>query len=183
MYAPVLAAAPTTPVVSKADAKKHLEVDYDDRDEMIEAFVAAATVHVERVIKQKIQVQTWQQDFDGFCSVIRIPFGPVVAGSVVVSYLDEAAVRQTVATNQYAVYSDYLGSYVRFVDDFDTPTDLYEAAAVRVTWGAGETPPAPLVSAIKLILGDLFANREAQTGNTLQENPTVKALLSTYLNF
>ena len=47
--------------------------------------------------------------------------------------------------------------------------------------GAEVDVPSPVVSAILLVLGDLYVNREAQsTGKALVENQTVNRLLSPY---
>lgn len=164
----------------------HLRVDPDNHDDDVDiaAFVKAATMHVERVTNYVAGIQqTWRQDFDGFCSVMRLPVGPVTAVSSI-TYKDEAGSPTTVNASDYDLLSDQLGSYVRFKDDYAYPSNLYEVAAVRVTWTAGqEAPPEPLVSAVKLIVGDLYYNREGQIDGSIQENPTVRALLSTYRVF
>lgn len=179
MYLPVLVEA-ADPPLSLEDAKAHLYVDHEDDDGVIEAFVAAATAHVERVTSFLLAEQTWQQDFDSFCGIIRLTKGPVSAVDSI-TYRNEAGQLSTVDGDDYGLFADSISSYVRFKDNFSRPSDLYQAAAVRVTWTAGqEEVPAPLIAAIKLIVGDLYANREAKTENNLQENPTVKALLSTY---
>lgn len=179
MHLPVLV-DPADLVLSVEDAKAHLYVDHSDDDEIIEAFIEAATAHVERVTGYVLGLQTWQQDFDDFSSILRLPIGPVSEIDSV-TYRTEAGVETPVDEANYEQLADPLSSYVRFKDDYSLPSDLYEVGAVRVTWIAGqEVVPPPLIASIKLILGDLYQYREAKIDGSIIENPTVKALLSTY---
>jgi uncharacterized phiE125 gp8 family phage protein len=182
MHSPLLVEA-AEPILTTAEAKKHLNVDFTDDDALIDALVEAATVHVQRKCGVLLGEQTWRQDFDSFWQKLRLPHSPVTAITSVV-YLDEDGQSATVNASNYELFADALGSFVRFKDSYSLPSNLYQIGAVRVTFEAGyEEVPAPLLSAVKLILGDLYADREAKVVSGLVENPTVTALISTYRRY
>lgn len=182
MHLPVLVTPASAPV-SLANAKLHLHVDHTDDDTAITAFINAATIHVGRTTRYAVGTQTWRQDFDSFSTIIRLPIGPA-ASITSITYRDTAGDSTTVSGSNYELFTDALGPYVRFKDAYSLPSNLYQAGAVRITWVAGEaTVPEDIVAAIKLIIGDLYQNREAKVGNDIIENQTVKNLLSTYRVF
>lgn len=211
MYAPVLVTAPSAQPFTLDELKKHLRVDTESGDEptiedtMIEAYQKAAIDHIERSCGVALEEQTWRIDFDNFGCRMRLPKQPAIAIDSV-SYRNVEGQLATVAADDYALMSDSIGPYVRFKDAFSAPNGLYQVGAVSVTWTAGhaitpaveadpetdppveaadsvDTVPPAIKAAILLMVGDLYENREAKVGNDIQENPTVKALLSTYRVF
>lgn len=192
MYTPVLITPPSRKPFTTDEVKAHLRVDGAGEDALIDGFQAAAVAHIERTCGLALEQQTWRVSFDAFCQVLRLPIRPALQITGITLRNDEGQL-STVDSDDYALLSDSIGPYARTKDDYTAPGDLYEAGAVTVTWTAGhpetpasgETPaisnvPAALKAAVLLLVGDLYANREAKVGNDLEENSTVKALLSTY---
>jgi len=192
MYSPVRVAAPAVTPVSLDETKKHLLVDSTFQDYLITTLIEAATAHLDGwtgILGRCICEQTWRQDFDGFCSEMRLGLGPVLE---VVSVTSRNAAGQisTVAADNYLLRTDELSGYVRFRDAFSAPSDLGESAAVSVTYRAGYAnvgadpvrsgAPAQIKAAILLLVGHWYANREAVvTGTIATQLPmAVDALLA-----
>lgn len=160
--------------VSTSDAKLHLRVTDTAEDALITALVQAAQAHVEQVLGAPLSAETWEQSFDGF------PCGPMVLLKQPVTALasvkyDVDSVETTLDPADYRV--DLAGRRV-WADSWPTADDL---ASVRVRFTAGYTTlPAPLKAAVLLLVGDLYANREAKQAADLTKNFTVDALLFPY---
>ena len=53
---------------------------------------------------------------------------------------------------------------------------------VQAGWANAAAIPAPITSAMLLIVGDMFSNRDAKVQANLVENPAVDMLLAPYRN-
>ena len=173
--------------VSLAEAKMHLRVDAADEDGLIAGLIAAATAHLDGwagVLGRCLCEQTWRQDFDRFARVLRLPLGPV-ASIASVTWRNAAGQVATVAGANYLLRHDAAGSYLRFRDDFDFPTDLHCTAAVIATSVCGTSPedtPAPIKAAMLLLVGHWYRKREdVVTGTIATQLPaSVSALIAPY---
>lgn len=199
MHAPVLVTAPMVLPVTREAAKQHLKREATEtfEDSLIDAYLAAAVSHLDGwtgILGRAMCPQTWRQDFDCLSRCIRIPVGPVISVTSITTRNSDGELA-TIATDNYAIYADAIGSYVRFKDAYSYPTDLYEKGAVRLTWLAGypvTAPDAPALPvslapdaikhAILLMIGNWHANREAVVlGTIVAELPfAVQALLAPY---
>lgn len=188
MLAPVRTVAPTETPVSLVDMKLHLHVDRDDEDTLIQAYIDAATAHLDGytgIVGRALVTQTWRQDFECFRSCLRLPIGPVasVAG---VTYYDAANVSQTLATSVYDRFTDALGSYLALKSGQQAWPSVYARRdAVSVTFVAGNAAadvPAPLRVAVMLLAANWYENREAvNVGNITSEMPMgVSTLIAPY---
>lgn len=160
--------------VTTADALAHLRADSADTT-LVESLVLAAQAHVEEVLGAPLTAETWEQSFDGFpCGALALLKQPVTAVASVKYDLDGAEV--TLDPADYRV--DLAGRRVWSATAWPATDAL---ASVRVQFDAGYTDvPARLKAAILLIVGDLYANREAKQGTDLATNPTVNRLLWPY---
>lgn len=155
--------APAAPVVTLAEAKKHLRVSHDYDNDEIEAMVAAATAAIEgpNGIGIALSPQTWRLSLDHFPCEIVIPLGPVTAISSV-GYVDSNGDAATVSSFR----KDLDSSPVRLwpARDESWPAIVCEPGAVKVTFvcGYAETPP-DLGWAIKLMVGHFYEHRESVT--------------------
>jgi uncharacterized phiE125 gp8 family phage protein len=140
MLAPVLVTAPAAPVVTLADAKKHLRVDHTDDDDMITALIAAATSYLDGwsgiLLGRALVNQTWRQDFHCFERKLRLPLAPVSAVSSV-KWRNTDGEIATIAADNYALQADHRGPLVRFEDGYSFPSPLYETGGVLVEFVAG----------------------------------------------
>lgn len=178
--------APQSKPVDVASARAHVEVFGTAHDAKLEAMIDAAIAHLDGrdgVLGRALVDQTWELDLDRFpAGAICLPLPPLQSVESV-KYIDDAGIQQTLPASAYKVE---LGEHGRVWPAFGTawPTSRAESAAVTVKFKAGfgadasAVPPA-IRSAILLIVGDLFENREGQ-GGQLFENATVDRLLFPY---
>lgn len=191
MLAPVRTVAPVGVVVTLAEAKRHLGVDFADHDAMIEGFVGAAAQLLDGwsgILGRCLLTQTWRQDFDGFgCDAIRLPLGPnVVVTSV--TYRDVVDEAQALPGETWAgPYLDAIGAYIKLAYGQAWPPTYCRDDAVSVTFTAGygadgSAVPLPIRQAILLLVGHWYENREAvNIGNITTALPfAVDALLAPY---
>ena len=173
---------PASEQVTLADAKLHLRVIDSAEDTLIDAMITAAREHVEKLLGYALVTQSLRATLVGFPASIELPGIVTTVSSV--KYTDADGVEQTLAPAAYAV--DMSGGGARIVPVYGTswPATRCEPASVRVAFVAGyaaNAVPKSLCAAIKLIVGDLFENREAavtaQGVMVTIENPTVDCLI------
>lgn len=203
MHGPVLVTPAAMMPVSLTEAKGHLRVDFNEDDKLIEGFIAAATAHLDGwtgVLGRCLVEQEWRQDFDGFARELCIPLGPVIGG-LSVTWRNAAGQVSTVSPSSYDLRTDAGGrTLLAFDTSYSFPSGLHESRAVSVTYKAGyptipevpadgDTPaipaqttvPAPIKTAILLLVGHWYQNREAVTGETANVLPfAVDALIGPY---
>lgn len=153
MLAPVRTADPATTPVSLAEAKADMRVDHTDDDAQITGHIASATDHLDGwtgILGRAIITQTWRQDFDCFTAKLRLPLHPV-ASITSVTYFDGDNAQQTLSTDVYELLKDGAGPYIARKADQVWPGTKNRAAAVSVTFVAGEAAaPAAIKAAILL---------------------------------
>ena len=169
MRPPVLVTAPAALPVSVEDVKRHLRVEASDDDGLITALIQAAVATLDGysgLLGRCLVSQTWRQDFDRFCRQMRLRLPASEVSSI--TWRNSAGQMATVSGDDYALEQDAVGSFVRFKNAWSHPSDLYEAAAVSISYqaGYGEIPaadsgaanpvPAPIRTAIILMVGDLY---------------------------
>ncbi|SLN36614.1 Phage gp6-like head-tail connector protein [Aquimixticola soesokkakensis] len=170
MHRPVLITSPTETPVTLAEAKGHLRVDFDDDDSLISGYISAATVHLDGyagLLGRCMVSQTWEQKYDRWRRVLRLPFPDV--SSVEVGYTDEDDEEITVSTDLYTVLQDQRGHYIRFSDRFSSPNVGPDRAGIRISFNAGfgaaADVPWSLKAAILLFVGSLYVNRETSASD------------------
>lgn len=179
---------PCAPVVSLADMKAHLRVDYSDDNQLITDLTAAATEHLdgkEGILGRALLEQTWELRMDRFPREIRIPLPPLISVDKV-QYLDSNASRVTIDPSVYVVTGEGGRGVIHLVAGACWPVvPLHhpERAIVQFTAGYEDGVPAPIKSAIKLLVGSLYQNREHLViGQTAIVLPwAVEALLQRYV--
>lgn len=190
MYRPVLVTPPSAadPIVTYAEAKAQCRRDDDEEQALIEALVGAATAHLDGwtgILGRCLVTQTWRQDFDAFCPVLRLPL--VAAGITELrAFAEDDNTGSVVTSTNYELLEDALGSYIRFIDDYAFPSSVRETRGVRITftagYGAASTVPKDIKQAMLLLIGHWFMNREAvNIGSSTTEMPIgAQALLAKY---
>lgn len=167
-------AAPAAEPVATAEAKSHLRVDITADDTLIDAYVKAGREWVENFCNRALITQTWKYYLDEFPAEdhIDIPLPPLQSITSI-TYTD---INGTVATMSASDYiADTASEPGRVVLGYGKswPSDsLYPSNPICITFvagygAAGAAVPESLRTAIKLITGDLYENREASvaTGN------------------
>lgn len=185
---------PEGAVVSVEDMKAHLRIDSTDDDDLVETMTAAVTQHLDgrdgKLGRARLE-QTWELRLEWFPQIVRIPLPPLIAVEAI-EYLDDDGARQPFLSTRYVVSGEGGRGQVRLLRGQCWPRlacDRPEPAIVRFRAGYldGNSPPqanvpAPIVAAIKLMTGTLYANREhVVLGTTAIEIPwAAEALLAPY---
>lgn len=197
--------------LTMAQAYAHLRLDPEGsplahpEDALVLEAIAAAREHVEGLLNRTLMQCTLRLSAGGFpghwdpaarrnIPALRLYRPPVLRVSAV-QYFDASNVLQTVDAASYYL-TDQQVPELRFVTGFNAPAVYDRPDALRVDYVAGYTPegsppatqadyvanlPAVLISAMKLVLGDLYENRESQVPGALYENAAVKALLARHV--
>lgn len=195
MLAPVRVTAPEILPVSIEEAKARLRVDHGDDDDVINAYLAAAVEHLDGwtgILGRCLVEQEWRQDFEAARQTLPLPLGPVI-DIVSVSFTDAAGNGAVVDPADYELKVDAAGRGGVLLRYEAVPRG--RPASVQFKAGyltipaqadperpAESTVPAPIKTAIMLMVGNWYQNSEAvNVGNIVNEMPLgVAALLAPY---
>lgn len=177
---------PVEEPISIEEARLHLNVDQEAHDSLIAAQIIAARQWAEKKTKRAFVTQTWRMRLERFPINECIYFNPTPLQSVTsVSYVDINGVTQTWPNSRYIVSIDNQPGTLSLSYNELWPDTQQQADAVTITYvvgyGTAAMVPEDIKSAIKLQIGDLYANREASiVGVSINENPAACALLEEY---
>ena len=174
---------PPEPVVTLARVKQHLRVLHDAEDDLIESYVAAATAMVDAPggwLGRAIGMQILEARFDQFDANGLLLPAPPIEELVSVKYIDRDNIEREVDLADCALFDRELVP----AHGKRWPRALDRRESVMVRYRAGYDPvPAAIISAVLLMVGDLYANREtASEGlkSEIQMSATVQNLLAPY---
>jgi uncharacterized phiE125 gp8 family phage protein len=170
-------------VLTPEDAKAHLRVDFDDDDELIESYIAAAIQNIDGRdgwLGRALASQTWELRLPEFCDrggrEIKIPLPPLIAVESV-KYYDTDDALQTFTAGDYEVVGAGGFGKARVVlksgKAWPGIAKRAENVVVRFTAGyvdGGNSPPsgtvpAPILTALKRQVASMYENREAMVIN------------------
>lgn len=179
-----LVTAPAAEPITLDEAKLHLRVTVAAQDALITSHIVAARQYVEQFTNRALIEQTWKLFLDEFPSsgVIYLPRSPL-RSIVAATYVDTAGVTRTLAADQYVVDVACTPGriYLAYEKSWPSARAVRDAVQVEFKAGFGTTAaavPDGIKAAMKLIVGDLFENRERViTGTIVNVMPTVDALL------
>ena len=182
----------STEPVSTAEAKSHLRVEIDDDNTLIASLVTAARQYCEKYCNRSFIQHTYRADLSNFCDTIELPMGPVQSITHIKYYdTSSPSALTTLSDDVYQLNYDT----VRRVHGQSWESVFPRFDAVQITYvsgwkdnsspqGIGEAVPQAVCSAIKLLVGDMYENREAAiVGLSRMENPTAHRLLDGYRNY
>ena len=194
-----LVTAPVCEPISLAEAKVHLRIDGSDSDTYVNTLIVAAREHVEGVTRRKLVQQTWDYTLAEFpYGDILLPIMPV-SSVTSVSYVTSAGATATFTSGaspdvlQYTVITDGPRTRILPIYNVSWPTTRLHGNAVTVRFVTGYDPstdspadytknvPGDLKSCLKLIIGDLYENRESSTQLRMASLPSLRALMSPYI--
>lgn len=174
---------PTVEPVTLDEAKLDQRIDDGADDTLVTTLIQAAREHVEAVCERALMPQAWTERQDSFPSVIALR-GGVVSAVASVKYVDADGAVQTLDPSAYLADLTTEPATVRPIYGAQWPTIREQPGAVAVEYSVGyadaASVPAALKAAIRLIAGDLYANREASIDAKLVANPTLARLLRPY---
>lgn len=192
------------PVLSLELAKMHLRIEDVGGDEDYQAQVDAELQDMIDAVQQyvdgpdgvlgrallaqswKLYLDAWPRDNQGggrLAPTIQIPLRPLRAITSI-AYIDPAGSAQTLDPSAYQVL-DGERAAICAAYGAGFPLVRRQPRAITITFSAGyDAAPRPIVSAMKLMLGDLYVNRETQLAAAsraaLIENKTAGRLLAPY---
>lgn len=193
----VVVITPPEPLIMLSVVKAHLRVDHDDDDVLIAAYLAAATALIDGPagwLGRSLGPQTLELRADEFAcwstAPVALPYGPVI-DIVSISYVDAAGTEQVLAPTDVTRAADG----IRPLYGESWPSVRLYAETVRIRYRAGYTAdpdadpivaavPAPIIAAILLHTGDLYAFRETAVvgaiSASIDMSTAVQSLLGPY---
>lgn len=178
----VVVVTPPAPDIDLDLVKGHLRVDHDDDDTLIEAFVAAVIDHIDGPggwLDRAIWPQTLELRQNAFGGSIRLPYGPATSITSI-KYVDPDGAEQTLSAPNYVLMNS---GEVVLAHNASWPNLRGDAEGVRIRYVAGfATLPPAILSAVLLMVGDLYQNRETvgDVTGSIQMSMTVQALLAPF---
>lgn len=174
---------PSATIVTIAELKSHLRVDFDDDDDLMSDLVVAAQAHIEgpEGIGLALAPSAWRLSLDAFPAdrVISIPLKPVTAVTEV-TYLDKAGATQALALADLRIDLDARPARITPALDKDWPETADLVGAVKVAFTAGpEIPDPALKRAVLMLAAHWYANPSATAPGQVPEIPLgVAAILA-----
>jgi uncharacterized phiE125 gp8 family phage protein len=159
----------TVEPVSLAEARAHLRIEtfgspaaHPD-DDQIELMITSAREWCEQYTGRAFAEQTIDVAYDDFPeNEIAIPLSPCTSITSV-KYADTSNVEQTVSSSLYGLDDFSKPNFVVLTPDAVWPTTNGGANNVKIRAVVGDAPedtPFPVKSAILLIVGNLYENRQ-----------------------
>lgn len=170
--APVLVTAPSETAVSRAELKRHLVIEHDEDDLLLDAALAGALAMVDVPdgrLGRALVTQRWQFRWDAFPDAEtewRLRWMPVVTDPApVLTYLDANGASQPLATTVWRIDTDDEGPVITLKDGQDWPETAEAPDAVRLEislgYGAAASVPAGIRAAILMAAADLYRFRDS----------------------
>lgn len=166
-----LVTPPAEEPISLADAKAHLRVEHTDDDALIALYITAARQTVDGKdgwLGRALVTQTWDVSLDAFPSgEIELPLQPLQSVASV-TYDDVDGAAQTLDPAGYTF--DPTGWIVAGSSGWPATLSAINAVRARFVagYGAAADVPAPIRAALLLMVGHLYANREAPAEDALK---------------
>lgn len=169
--------APTEEPVSLERARRHLRVDHTDEDEDISGWIVAARQHIERITEHAMMAQTWTETVTGMPARLELRGGNVRAVTKV-TVRDNAGGDHDVPPESYEIDRTTRTPGLVTVTGKPWPMGRRYSIVYEVGYESAGEVPAPLVSAVLLVLADLFEHRATKiVGQSVYENPAVDDLI------
>jgi hypothetical protein len=199
-------AAPASEPVTRAEAKLWTRLSITDDDAIIDSLITAARQWCEDYTGRAFVTQSWRLtldqfpgvglvarpmataavwpgwwDWPAFWDLVRLPKAPLVSIDSV-QYVDSLGATQTIDPSLYQADTESEPGRLRPSYSQTWPAPRLQLASVRVTYtcgyGAAAAVPEGVKTAIKMLLGAWYENREAIGDKPMTESPmAVRALL------
>lgn len=174
---------PALEPVTLALAKLHCREVASVQDDLLTMHITTARQHCEDITGARAITQTWELRLDAFPDgAFTLPGYPLQSVTSI-EYLDENGDPQDVDPSTLVVDTFSRPGSVSCSNPWPATQDTINAVQVRYVLGFGdaaEAVPAAFRSAILLVVGDLFENRQGQQKDPLNGNPAVDHLLWPY---
>lgn len=163
---------PPADLLTVDDVKRQLEVEDNDSDALILGLIQAATAWLDGhtgILGRCLLTQAWKLRFDYAFPAWRvpIPLAPLIAVSAI-TYVNSDGSNATVPAGDYVVLDGPAGAVVpAYGKAWPAPRTQPRAVEIDFTAGYGATAasvPAPILTAIRMMVAHLYQNREAVVG-------------------
>ena len=191
MYARVTVPPPVEPL-SLTEVKLNHKVEHTLDDELINALIKTAREYAENYCQLSLVTQTREVFYDVFYQNIELPFGPVTS-LLALEYVDSQGVTTAIASTEYTLVNYRLPALISPAYSKYWPAARHQLNAVTARYVAGYAPlagsptdytanvPPGIKTAMQLLIGHWYANREATAPGTLSNIPiAVDALLGSH---
>lgn len=161
------------------EARRHIRVDSTEDDDLILGLIPVARQYCEAKCNRSFGVQTWKETFDAFPNGRYIELrNPPLVSVTSITYLDDNGIPTVFGSSNYIVASSHVPGRIILENDSDWPSTQTQQDAVSVLFTAGAVPVA-VKHAMKLVVGELFQNREMKIiGSYVVNNDMIDNLLS-----
>lgn len=157
-------------------------------DPLLGALISAARQRVEAKLRRPLLTQTWRYTRDRFpaSDQLRIPKPPLQAITAI-TYVDWTATPVVLDPATYEVDTVTLPGRIVLAWQKFWPLTLPKRNALTIDFQCGygltaASVPAPILAAMRLMIGDLYEHREAQfVTSAVVQNATVERLLEPYV--
>lgn len=182
--------APTAEPVTLEEVREHGRIDGSEEDALLTSLALAARVGVEAYLGRVLMSSTYTTTFEcfpGSYGELRLPQSKWPVSSVSgVTYIDSAGDSQTLATSVYELVKGDTRGRLNLKYGQTWPSTRVHAGAenVTVTYVAGyedaASVPDPIKTAIKMLVLELYENRQATAEARIAQNKTYQLLLDLY---
>jgi len=199
---------PAVEPISLAEAKQHARIEYPDDDDLVANLITAARLVCEKEIRRAFISQTWETYLDHWPwpsyypgamyhgssyipQTMSYPYTPLAMIQVdnpnlisvaSISYVDTSGATQTLDPSAYQVEPGAPGR-IHPAYGQTWPSVRCIPGAITVNYLAGYGPAATDVpecvrTAIKMMVAELYEQREMTAAQAYQANPIFECLLS-----
>lgn len=162
--------APAEPLLDVQDVRRHCRISELDEDAVLQDYIAAATDYLDGdkgILGEALVTQTWRLTMDAAPSGdVVLPLGPVQSISEI-RYVDTSGASQLFSSANYRL----VGSVVELVGSAAWPAVDDREAAFWIDfvagYGAASAVKATIRQTARLLVADLYQNREATGDQSL----------------
>ena len=174
-----------TEIVSTADLKEHLRITFSDDDDYIDSFESAAVRRLEDFTNLFLLETNLNQFGNTFEDLNILYKSPMLSETPTIQYIKDGAF-VTLAASNYEVIAAIKPPRIYASNSGTIPTadDVFQAWKISYTVGyaSASAIPAPLIQAIKIMVADMYENRQSViVGKIVSEIPkTAEYLMMPY---
>jgi uncharacterized phiE125 gp8 family phage protein len=170
------------PLITLGEAKAHLRVLHDWEDEVISSYIGAATASLDGVSGEygfPVTTQRWSLSARGVDASGRLYLPVVPAASLhSITYWPETGAQVTANLADWALYGNDERAFIEPVSGI-WPELADRVDAFSVVWNAGyAVVPDDIKTVAKLVVGDLYANREGAASAVMTATDTIQRLVA-----
>lgn len=165
-----LVTPPAVYPVTLAEAKAQSRVTFVEDDDILNRYIAGATLHVEEMLQRKLITQTWKMFLDSWPAEITTLFGDLQSVTHV-KYTDEDESQSTLDSSTYLVDTDSVPGRIILKSDESWPTDALSPKnpiEIQFVTGYGDAAsdiPQDIRDAILILISDKYTYRESYVTN------------------